>query len=197
MSTYSGHENGGRGYPNTAAKRYGAAFGVPWVWLKDGGRLDQGAQVGARSITTRGEVAAGRWLDIDADVDASDFDQFPVAPDPAYPIDSQFGLIVRGTSMNKVVAPGDMLHCVDVRITGAVPFDDDIVIVERRRLQQGLREITAKRVRKRGNMAILAPDSTDPRWQPIELDADDHDEREEIEVIALVIGRYQSLRKRK
>jgi phage repressor protein C with HTH and peptisase S24 domain len=32
-STYYGHENGDRAFKEDAAKKYAAAFGVPWLWL--------------------------------------------------------------------------------------------------------------------------------------------------------------------
>jgi transcriptional regulator with XRE-family HTH domain len=40
VSTYLGHENGDRQPSVKAAKRYAAAFKVPWAWILDGGRLD-------------------------------------------------------------------------------------------------------------------------------------------------------------
>lgn len=201
-STYSGHENGQREFPIATAKRYGQAFGVGWIFLKEGGPAPQSRQdekPGApASIPTRGEVAAGRWLDLDVDTDGLDYEQFPIAAHPGYPFDAQYGLVVRGTSINRVAKTGEVLHCIDVGISGIVAVEEDIVIVLRRRHQDGLREVTAKRLRKRGNVMILAPDSTDPRWQqPIELDTDNPPEDEDVSVIAVVIGKYEPLRKRK
>jgi len=197
-STYLTHENGQRVPKRAMAKAYARAFSVSWEWLLEGGSQPQKkAQRAMVAVPTRGEVAAGRWLDLDADLDADDFEQFPIAPTAGYPIDSQYGLIVRGTSMNRVAGPGDVFHCVDKAVAGIAFAEDDIVIVERRRFQQGQREVTAKRLRKRGNILILAPDSTDPKWRPIELDTDNPPEDEEIALIALVIGKYQPFRKRK
>jgi DNA-binding XRE family transcriptional regulator len=39
LSTYLGHENGDRKPSLQAAKKYGAAFRAPWVWITDGGEL--------------------------------------------------------------------------------------------------------------------------------------------------------------
>lgn len=200
-STYAGHENGDRNPSRSAAKRYGQALGVPWVWILEGGPVPDGKEMRAvragAQIPIKGEVAAGRWLDVDVDIDARDFERYPVTASPDFPYEAQYGLIVRGTSINRVAAVGDVLHCIDVGISGVVAHEDDLVIVERRRSQQGQREVTAKRLRKNGNIMVLAPDSTDPRWQPIELDTDNPPEDEEVAVIAIVIGRYQPFRKRK
>jgi transcriptional regulator with XRE-family HTH domain len=37
VSTYLGHENGDRSPSVKAAKRYAAAYKVPWAWILDGG----------------------------------------------------------------------------------------------------------------------------------------------------------------
>jgi transcriptional regulator with XRE-family HTH domain len=39
VSTYLGHENGDRSPSVKAAKRYAAAYKVPWAWILDGGPL--------------------------------------------------------------------------------------------------------------------------------------------------------------
>lgn len=198
-STYRGHENGQREFPIAVAKRYAAAFKVPWLWLKEGGRLAKSSAPASppAAIPTRGEVAAGRWLDLDVDLDATDFQQYPIAPDPGYPAESQYGLIVRGSSMNRIARPGDVLHCVDTAIAGIEAREDDIVIVQRRRQQEGQQEVTAKRLQKRGNTLLLVPDSTDPRWKPLELDTQNPPDGEDIIVVAVVIGRYEPFRNRK
>jgi len=38
-STYLGHENGDRRLTEKAARKYGAAYRIPWNWLMDGGDL--------------------------------------------------------------------------------------------------------------------------------------------------------------
>lgn len=201
-TTYADHENGHRNPSRTAAIRYGSAYKVPWAWILEGGHLPDSAlpvprpqTIVAAGVPVRGEVAAGRWLDIDADVDPADYAQHPIAAHPGYPFEAQYGLIVRGTSMNKLAAPGDVLHCVDVGIAGVTPAYNDVVVVVRRRLQQGQREVTAKRILQTGRIMVLAPDSTDPKWKPIKFDTENPPEDEEIAVIALVIGSYRPFRK--
>lgn len=52
ISTYLGHENGDRNPSLEAAKRYAAAYKVPWTWILEGGPLP--ASAGA---STSAEVA--------------------------------------------------------------------------------------------------------------------------------------------
>lgn len=201
VSTYSGHENGSRQFTIDTAKQYASVFRTSWLWLKEGvGAAQPEREAEVRSsgaILTRGEVAAGRWLDLGVDLDPSDFEQYPIAPHPDYPFRAQYGLIVRGTSINRVAAPGEVLHCVDTREAGIHPQEGELVIVERRQQQEGRREVTAKRIRVRGTTAILEPDTTDPRWQPIEFDSTNVDDGHAVEIVALVIGKYTPIRKRK
>lgn len=195
-STYRTHENGQRNYGLNDAKRYGPAFKVPWLWLLTGDQLappKKSAKSALLSIPTKGEVAAGHWLDLDITPDPEELEQYPIAPSGEYPIDAQYGLVVRGTSINKIAGPGEVLHCVDMAIAGLEPVDGDIVIVERRRAQQGQHEVTAKRFSRLGKVTTLSPDSSDPRWLPIVFDAAEKTE-EEVEVVARVIGVYKPLK---
>lgn len=195
VSTYLGHENGDRVPKRATAMRYASALGVRWEWLLEGGPQPTDART-IDAIPIKGEVAAGRWLDLDGAVDASDFEQHPVAPDLRYPIEAQYGLIVRGTSINRVAQAGDVLICVDLGLAGIEPVDNDLVIVERHRAQHGQKEVTAKRISRKGSVITLSPDSTDARWKPIELDTDNPPEDEEIAVVALVLAVWHSLKKR-
>jgi len=199
VPTYLGHENGDRMPSRKAAIKYGAAYKVPWAWILEGGPLPGARQPKGGPIPTKGEVAAGQWLDLDIEVDPRDFDQYPIAADPRYPQDAQYGLIVRGTSMNRVAEAGDVLHCLDLITAHEEAEEDDVVIVERRRAQEGQREVTAKRIRKRGKLIVLAPDSTDSKWKPIEFDpkASQDEDREEVRVIAIVLAIYKPIRRRK
>ncbi|MEK7752764.1 MAG: XRE family transcriptional regulator [Acidobacteriota bacterium] len=198
-TTYADHENGHRQPKMPQLKRYAAAFTVPWLWLHEGGQLPGKRKPSqGDAIPVTGEVAAGQWLDTDVEVDSRDFDQFPIAAHPDFPFESQYGLIVKGTSMNKILAPGVVLHCVDIVKAEIDPLDDDIVIVQRMRHQGNQREITAKQINRRGKMIVLSPSSTESKWKPISFNPDDgHDGDEEVRVVALVIGRYTPMRRRK
>lgn len=200
VPTYLGHENGDRNPSRAAAIKYAAAYRVPWAWILEGGPTPgtKAAQAagGTGAIPTRGEVAAGQWLDLDVELDSTVFEQFPISADARYPFDAQYGLIVRGTSINKVANNGDVLHCLDLGLAAVEPDDDDIVIVERRRAQLGQKEVTAKRITRRGKVVILSPDSSDSKWKPIRLDPKHATEDEEVAVVAVVLAVYKPLRKR-
>lgn len=72
----------------------------------------------------------------------------------------------------------------------------DFVIVERRRAQASQREVTAKRIHRRGRLIVLFPDSTEAKWKPIEFDPKAQaTEDETVEVIAIVLAIYKPLRK--
>lgn len=191
-TTYADHENGHRRPKLDQLKRYGAAFSVPWLWLQEGGAFPDKNKptVGVQTIPITGEVAAGQWLDVDVEVDPRDFDQHPVAVHPDYPIAAQFGLIVRGNSMNRVFSPGMILHCVDIIKADIETAEDDVVIVERTRAQASQREVTAKRISKRGHLIVLSPDSTEAKWKPITFDptAESDSDEEEVRVLAIVIS---------
>lgn len=90
-----------------------------------------------------GEVAAGVWLEADADF----FEELPTSifPDPRYSAKAQFVLRNRGESMNMFFDNGTLLHVVDVVKAKLEPRQGDVVIVERRRAS-GEREVSAKRM---------------------------------------------------
>lgn len=164
-------------------------------WLAFGIGSGEGSEAPG-GVPVIGEVAAGLWFDVDGSVDVPKFEQHPLPVDRRYPIASQFGLIVRGSSINLVARDGEILHCVDLGITGIEPQDGDLVIVERRRAQGSQKEVTAKRVRRRGKVVELHPDSDDARWKrPIELDPKNAPDGEEIAIVAIVIAVYRPLRR--
>lgn len=198
VPTYLGHENGDRVPSRKAAIKYATAYKVPWSWLLEGGQLPGSRQRKDGPIPVTGEVAAGQWLDVDVELGPEDFEQFPIAAHPDYPFEAQYGLIVKGNSMNKVFAAGVVLHCVDTIKASIEPEEDDIVIVQRTRSQAGQREVTAKRINRRGRMIVLSPDSTESRWKPIEFNLNQgHDGEDEVRVLALVIGRYTPMKRRR
>lgn len=196
VPTYLGHENGDRVPSREKAKRYGDAFRVPWAWILEGGPTPGRRSNRAGPIPTVGEVAAGQWLDIDTELDPRDFEQFPITAHPDYPIDAQYGLIVKGTSINRIADAGSVLHCVDVIKAVIETHEDDVVIVERKRAQASQREVTAKVITRRGKMVVLMPESTDARWKPIEFDPSNRTDEVEVAVIGLVIGIYKPFRRR-
>lgn len=154
-------------------------------------RQPRGERAGLRYI---GEVAAGQWLEtppfeLDADV------TIPVM-DVRYPTEVQYTLGVRGTSINRTARPGALLICVDIARAGIEVANGDLVVVQRRRAQGGLTEVTAKIFRRKSSTVVeLLPDSDDPRWQePIVLDDAKSTGDEDVSVIALVTGVYRPVR---
>lgn len=164
-------------------------------WLAFGvGSSDGSGTPGGVAVI--GEVAAGLWFDTEGGVDRPNYEQYPLPADQRYPPVAQYGLIVRGNSINRVAREGEVLHCLDVGITGIEPVNGDLVIVERRRAQGGQKEVTAKVVRRKGPLIELAPDSDDPRWsEPLVLDPRNAPEDEEIAIVAIVIAVYKPLRR--
>jgi transcriptional regulator with XRE-family HTH domain len=145
--------------------------------------------VATAGLTVEGEVQAGVWREIDV-IDEPKHPPLPIGPDPRYQSSKQFALLVQGTSMNKVFAPGTFIVCVPWMNVGRPPREGDIVVVERRR--DGMVETTVKKVAVHNRKLVLMPDSTDPRFQnPVELEGSL--ERDEIVVTALVVGRYEQL----
>lgn len=117
-----------------------------------------------------GEVAAGSWQEVhqeaqDGPPGLSLFQPVPVARDPRWPADSQFGLIVRGTSINNTALDGDILACVEWWALKREPLEGELVIVERFRDSGHLMERTAKLFRAVKDAYELWPDSMDPRWE--------------------------------
>jgi SOS-response transcriptional repressor LexA len=141
------------------------------AWLAFGGDEDIEAAKAATaamppaSLPVVGEVAAGRWLEADDHVDVPPYDPVPVQPDSRWPVEAQYGLMVRGTSLNRVALDGDILACVDAITARYRPREDDLVIVEMRRNAGLLRQMTAKRYMRLSTHIELWPDSDDPRWQ--------------------------------
>lgn len=158
------------------------------------------------SLPVVGEVAAGRWLEADDHVDVPPYDPVPVQPDTRYPIEAQYGLMVRGTSLNRVALDGDILACVDAIAARYRPREDDLVIVEMRRNAGLLRQMTAKRYMRLSTHIELWPDSEDPRWQtPIIIPhpedglssaVEDEDGRIEVRIKAMVTWIHRPLQRR-
>jgi transcriptional regulator with XRE-family HTH domain len=139
-------------------------------------------------IRVHGEVAAGVWRATGGS-DLTDFDREEslLPPDPRYPAEAQYDLIVRGTSINQVARDGDRLRVVS--IDHADPAEGDLVIVER--FNGDLLETTAKRIWRNIKPAELRPDSDDLQWHPISLDGK---EDYSVKVIGIVLYAYRKTR---
>lgn len=130
-------------------------------------------------IPVIGEVAAGVWREVQFQTDEPFF-ALPFIPSEEAWIGNILGLVVRGESLNKIARDGDILLAEAVQRTGTKARDKDLVVVERRRDQDGIIEVTAKRLRGRQ----LMPESTDQRYQtPLVLG--EH-ENEIVQIIGIV-----------
>lgn len=156
------------------------AYGVGETSLHDGAE---------EYLPVVGEVAAGLWLEADA-LDQrrgpEELERAPIAYTPEWPKAAQYGLKVRGTSINRRAADGDILRCIDIEQTGIDVVAGDLVIVRRLRDSGQLVELTAKVFRPAGRVVRLEPDSTDPTHQPIILDRSEETESVECRIVAIV-----------
>jgi len=112
-----------------------------------------------------GEVQAGVWKEVD-DISLTNSRSLPIIPLFEWGRKDQYALIVRGESMNKVARDGDYVICLDLMDSGATPAAGDLVVVERTRDDESIREVTVKRLEEEfDGTPVLMPESTDPRYQ--------------------------------
>lgn len=152
-------------------------------------------------ISIVGEVAAGTWREVSDSRNDADwgFDpiESPFPPDPRYPTSAQFDVVVRGSSINRFARDDENLRCVLIKAAPVEIRDGDLVIVRRTRFGGHMVETTAKRLRQRGEIFELWPDSDDPRWQePLIIEAGALPEGETAEVLALVLYAYKPANRR-
>lgn len=157
-------------------------------WLSTGRRGKPGVVSG---LQLHGEVAGGVWVEIPESQDM-EYKRVPVAPDPSYPIESQYALQVRGNSINRIAKDGSILVCVDIVSAGIEIRDADLVVVERRK--GDLLETTVKRIRKGRNGLELWPESDDPAHQE-KLTLGHRKGNTEVSIKALVIWTANPVRR--
>ena len=152
-----------------------------------------------------GEVAAGRWLEVDEFIDEPAFEPVSITPDRRWPVEHQFGLKVHGDSINRFARDGDVIICVAAAPTRYRPKQGDLIVVEMCRAAGMLRQRTAKRFARRDTHIELWPDSDHERWQkpiiiPKQLSAleyflDDDEGRISVVVSAFVTTAVRSVQK--
>ena len=156
------------------------------LWLERG--VTVAGEPSGRSLSVIGEVAGGLWKEGSVEFKPV---RMPVSPHPDYPANSQRLYVVRGDSVNKIVADGEYVHCVSVAESGISPMPGDLVIV--RRMQHDMAEYTAKRLAHKDGIMVLSPESTDPAWQSdLVIDGDDSTS---IEITDVVIAKWSPLRR--
>jgi SOS-response transcriptional repressor LexA len=163
--------------------------------------MEETSRRGGPPMPVLGEVAAGRWLEVEQDIDESRYEPAPITPDPRWRREAQYGLVVRGTSLNLYAADGDTLHCLDIRESGRLPVNGDLVIVEKIRDGGHLRERTAKAYHEGEDQFVeLRAYSDDPRWdEPIHVPHRVYsyvlEKGLSIEIVAVVLGAYKPMPK--
>lgn len=115
-------------------------------------------------IAVMGEVGAGIWREVQFG-DLNQLFAIFLTPSREELRAHTIGLMVRGESLNRIARERDVLICESIAGTGTEPRDGDLVIVERQREQEGLIEVTAKRLKIVRNKKELWPESDDPRYQ--------------------------------
>src|SRR3989304_6716037 len=142
-------------------------------------------------IKTMGEIGANVWLPV-AEFSDMDFEREPSAfpPVPGYPVEAQYDLIVRGTSINRFAADGQRVRCVSLLRAGIDFRDGDLVHVERYRRGRSEIERTIKMARSVQGKWELHFYSIDPRWMnepPLQLGDGDPD----TEVVVVGVALFQ------
>lgn len=189
--TYIGHENGQRGFTSASAEHYARKFKVSLDWLITG-RGDN-LQAPAReeiknTIPIVGTVAAGMWQETD-DSAGEPQGYIPLMPGLKHPVECYFVLRVHGDSMNKLFPASSLLICLDIAMSGIQILNEDVVIVEQRRQQEGIREVSAKRVHFSNGSIELWPESTNPKYsKPLIISRTDVDDA--VHILARVEGAY-------
>ncbi|GAB4368202.1 MAG: hypothetical protein Kow00114_27340 [Kiloniellaceae bacterium] len=140
-------------------------------------------------VRVRGAVEAGAWREA---VEWPQEDWFPVgvAGIERYAAYPQFGLVVRGPSMNLVYPEGSILVCVAFLHLGRDPQSGERVVVEHRR--GSFVEATVKEFVVENGRARLYARSDHPRYAgavelPAEGEPGEHQD-DEIRVTALVVA---------
>lgn len=139
-------------------------------------------------LVVKGDIQAGTWLDMSiVDDDPEQREVIPVARDPRFPYAKQYGLRVKGDSMDLEFPDGSYVSVVDFADSGLSIRAGLIVHVERR--SGHLVEATLKVIdhASDGEM-LLAPRSSNPKHQPLRLDGDD---ATEIVICGVVTGSYR------
>jgi SOS-response transcriptional repressor LexA len=206
VETYKAHETGRNGFDTPDARIYARTFKVSASWLMTGDDKPDEAEGAARTETGApvpyaeviGEVAAGRWLQVEFH-DEAKYEPVPFVPG-RYADLPQTAYRVVGPSMDmKRIEDGDFIICVPYMAARTSPQSHDIVVVEMNR--GGEIERTCKELIVGTESYELWPRSSHPSFahpiiipripenenQPWATD----DDSKTVSIVGLVIGRFR------
>lgn len=168
---------------------------LDWPEIAVLAKLSGGAvsPVALGSVKVVGEVQAGVWREA-LEWPTEDHFVAPVGANPAFAHVRQFGLLVRGPSMNEIYPDGSIIVCANFMDLGFDPKPGNRVVVLRRSPHDHECEATVKELRRdAAGDYWLWPRSTDPNFQTPwklrhELAVDDN---EDVRIVALVTGSFR------
>ncbi|MCQ8240558.1 helix-turn-helix domain-containing protein [Rhizosaccharibacter radicis] len=160
--------------------------------------------VQVRTVYVKGEVQAGVWREA-VEWEPSDWSPIYLPDDHRYPGVERFGLLVRGTSMDRLYPAGSVVVVVRFEDIGRSPKPGERVVVIRRSATHDHFEATVKVFEiDEARRVILWPKSSDPEHQtpivlpPMTADEEgngldgDHAAVPDIVISGLIIGSYRS-----
>lgn len=168
-NTISSNENGNRPISRKMAEVYAVAFNVSAGWLLYGEGNDNSSEIPVQHIRVEGTSYAGRFEDITLmEDDEHERHTIPVPINPKYAHTHQYALLVSGDSMNNHFKDGSYVACAAWGDLGKELKVGMIIHVERIKAASMV-ETTIKFYRERDGKRWLDPDSTNPKYLPIEI----------------------------
>lgn len=191
-STYLSHESGGRGIKRSSLDLYAKRFKVTVEWLLLGnGKAERPAAPETSpqvlGLPVVGVIAAGSWLEIDADNVVPGPSHIGIGSDARFPRIRQYALLVSGDSMDQLFPDGSYVTCIDYGDAGMELRTGLVVHVERSRDSGLLIETTLKEIASINGEMVLSPRSTNPKHRPIVVNGD---EGTEITIRGIVTGMW-------
>lgn len=171
-------------------------------WLLGETKKKSSSRAVIKQIPVLGDVAAGQWLEAETFAGFHEESPHESIPFPEIVLTDWTGIYalkVKGNSIDKIAPDGSFLICRSIAESGAAVEDDDLVVVERRRKQEGMYEVTVKRVKRTKTGFSLLPESNDPKYKPISYATrGSKDDDVEIRITAhVVIVAYSPVKKKK
>ncbi|MET1411704.1 S24 family peptidase [Roseibium sp. HPY-6] len=139
-----------------------------------------------------GEVAAGLWMEA-ALFETENAEESTISYDVRFPAQAQYVVKVRGESLNRIAANGDLLLCVDYLAAGIELKENDLVLVERSRDNGMTIERTAKRLVSLNGKSELMPESDDPRFQETIVYQEGDFDHTEVKIKAKIVMVFKPL----